>query len=285
MSSLGREAYVGTLNADTINYKTLNPALQGFVHNPLNSALQGAGNNIDLQGGNLTCDTLQYSSLDPPINPGITNPLTAGTPLDCNSNNIINANDIQSTSANFSNSALGTATATSLTASGQVAGNSGNFSNSALGTATATSLTASSGDFSSSLSLSGGLFSLDGYQTLKNLYTPFNFSGSGNFVAPTVPVDISGTKYPIVNFTASGGTLTSFEITLIKTDLDYPILQKNEVLVHLQTSNATQFYTFDVSMKNDSAIFSHLNLKVVPSPPLAVGDSGNIFLRFFPLNL
>ena len=46
MASLGASAYVGTLNADTIIYKTLEPALSGFVTNPMNADLDGDNRNI-----------------------------------------------------------------------------------------------------------------------------------------------------------------------------------------------------------------------------------------------
>jgi len=114
MSSLGKTAFCGELTVDTLNYTTLNPVITGAVTNPLGADLLGAGNNIDLQGGDLTASTLNYTTLNPPINAGITNPLAPATPLDANNNNINNVNEIQATTGTFTNSTLGSASATSV---------------------------------------------------------------------------------------------------------------------------------------------------------------------------
>ena len=103
MASIGELAYVGHLVADKVSYNTLEPGLTGFVHNPLNATLQGAGNNIDLQGGNLTAATINYSSLNPPLpTNGVFTPMVQN--LDGGNFDIINCNNIAATSGTFTTS-------------------------------------------------------------------------------------------------------------------------------------------------------------------------------------
>ncbi len=94
MTSLGDDTFCGTLTADTINYTTLNPALTGFVHNPLNSDLDC--NNKKLTNANeITTGTLNYTTLNPPIPTGfVNNPMSVS--LDGNNLNITNVNAIES---------------------------------------------------------------------------------------------------------------------------------------------------------------------------------------------
>ena len=124
MASIGENAYGKNLTVEKLSYTSLDPPIGGFVNNPLTGDLLGGGNNIDLQGGNLTAAQVNYTTLNPPINPGVTNPLSAdllcaglnigvGVPAD-------KANEIKSVTGTFDNSALGVATATTLSTSGAV---------------------------------------------------------------------------------------------------------------------------------------------------------------------
>jgi len=95
MTSLGLEAYVGTLNADIIKYKTLDPALTGFVHNPLNTDLDCDNRNLT-NANEITTGTLNYTTLNPPIPTGfVNNPMSVS--LDGGNFNITDVNAIEST--------------------------------------------------------------------------------------------------------------------------------------------------------------------------------------------
>jgi len=121
MTSLGAECYAGTITADTINYKTLNPALTGFVHNPLNSDLQGNNFDVGTAGSKVDtiyCNTLDYTALNPPINAGITNPLA--TDIQGNNKNIgiagSEVNEFKGTSGAFTTTTTTTLITDDLTA-------------------------------------------------------------------------------------------------------------------------------------------------------------------------
>ena len=120
-SSLGNSAYCGELTVNTLNYTTLNPAVSGFVTNPLSANLDG--NNKDINNVNeLTTGTLNYTALNPPINPGITNPLSAN--LDGNNKDITNVNEVGANQGTFTNTTAGATTATSVNCNSIVAGTS-----------------------------------------------------------------------------------------------------------------------------------------------------------------
>ncbi len=94
MTSLGKEAYVGTLTADTIKYSTLDPALTGFVHNPLNTDLDCDNRKIT-NANEITTGTLNYTTLNPPIPTGfVNNPMSVS--LDGGNFNITNVNALES---------------------------------------------------------------------------------------------------------------------------------------------------------------------------------------------
>ena len=95
MSSIGADAYGGTLTIDKLNYTSLNPPIGGFVNNPLTGNLDCGGN--DLTNANaITTGTLNYTTLNPPIPTGfVNNPMTvllAGGNQDINNVNTIVTN-------------------------------------------------------------------------------------------------------------------------------------------------------------------------------------------------
>lgn len=127
-TSLGEEAICGNLTVNNLTYKTLNPAVSGFVQNPLNAELRGGGNNIDLQGGDLTASTINYTALNPPLPTGtIVNPLNSD--ILGNNQNVGTAgskvNEFRGTTGTFDNSSLGVATGTSLNTNSLVVGAGG----------------------------------------------------------------------------------------------------------------------------------------------------------------
>ena len=76
MSSLGADAYAGTLTVNQLNYQTLNPPIGGFVNNPLTGTLDCGGNDLT-NAGTITTGILNYTSLNPPIPTGfVNNPMT-----------------------------------------------------------------------------------------------------------------------------------------------------------------------------------------------------------------
>ena len=95
MSSIGADAYGGTLTLDKLNYTTLNPPIGGFVNNPLTGNLDCGGNDLT-NAGAITTGTLNYTTLNPPIPTGfVNNPMTvllAGGNQDINNVNTITTN-------------------------------------------------------------------------------------------------------------------------------------------------------------------------------------------------
>tara|TARA_R100000951_G_scaffold115716_1_gene124736 strand:+ start:8540 stop:9697 length:1158 start_codon:yes stop_codon:yes gene_type:complete len=152
MASIGENAYGGTLVVDTLKYTTLDPALTGFVHNPMNSDLDGDNRNIN-NLNSLTATQLNYTTLNPPINPGVTNPL--GSDLLCAGKNIgvgapaDKANEIKGVTGTFDNSAIGVSTGTTLGLSGAltaVGSTYGSLGNIVDGLTVGNGLTVSTGD-------------------------------------------------------------------------------------------------------------------------------------------
>jgi len=98
MSSLTNDAYVGTLNADTVNYTTLNPSGGGVapITNPMTSDLNcdGAGGPYSItNANNITCVNIDFTTSVPPIPTGfVNNPMTEE--LKGNGQNFTNVNDI-----------------------------------------------------------------------------------------------------------------------------------------------------------------------------------------------
>ena len=95
MSSLGADAYAGTLTVNQLNYSVLNPPIGGFVNNPLTGTLDCGGNDLT-NAGTITTGILNYTSLNPPIPTGfVNNPMTvalAGGNQDINNVNTITTN-------------------------------------------------------------------------------------------------------------------------------------------------------------------------------------------------
>jgi len=97
-SSLGRDAYVGILNADTVNYTTLNPTGGGVapITNPMTSDLDcdGAGGPYSITNAdNITCVNIDFTTSNPPIPTGfVNNPMTEE--LEGGGQNFVNVNDI-----------------------------------------------------------------------------------------------------------------------------------------------------------------------------------------------
>lgn len=92
MSSIGADAYGGTLTLDTLNYTNLNPPIGGFVNNPLTGNLDCGGNDLT-NAGAITTGTLNYTILNPPIPTGfVNNPMTVL--LDGGNQDINNVNAI-----------------------------------------------------------------------------------------------------------------------------------------------------------------------------------------------
>lgn len=92
MTSLGEDAYCGTLTLDKLNYTSLNPPIGGFVNNPLSGDLDCGGNNLT-NAGAITTGTLNYTTLNPPIPTGfVNNPMTVN--LDGGNFNITNLNQL-----------------------------------------------------------------------------------------------------------------------------------------------------------------------------------------------
>ena len=95
MTSLGEDAYCGTLTLDKLNYNSLNPPIGGFVNNPLSGDLDCGGNNLT-NAGAITTGTLNYTTLNPPIPTGfVNNPMTVN--LDGGNFNIEDVNAFKST--------------------------------------------------------------------------------------------------------------------------------------------------------------------------------------------
>jgi hypothetical protein len=94
MSSLGADAYAGTLTVNQLNYQTLNPPIGGFVNNPLTGTLDCGGNDLT-NAGTITTGILNYTSLNPPIPTGfVNNPMTVN--LGGGNFNIDNINSFKS---------------------------------------------------------------------------------------------------------------------------------------------------------------------------------------------
>jgi len=120
MSSLGESAFCGTLTADTVNYKTLNPPIGGFVNNPLTGNLDCGGNDV-VNCDALTASTINYTTLNPPLpTGGVFTPMVQN--LDGGNFNILNVNQATATSGVFTTSSLGTAGCGDLTATGLIRG-------------------------------------------------------------------------------------------------------------------------------------------------------------------
>jgi hypothetical protein len=94
MTSLGEDAYCGTLTLDRLNYTILDPPIGGFVNNPLTGTLDCGGNNLT-NAGTITTGTLNYTTLNPPIPTGfVNNPMTVN--LGGGNFNIDNINSFKS---------------------------------------------------------------------------------------------------------------------------------------------------------------------------------------------
>ncbi len=98
MTSLTNDAYVGTLNADTVNYTTLNPSGGGVapITNPMTSDLDcdGAGGPYSItNANNITCVNIDFTTSTPAIPTGfVANPMTEE--LKGGGQNFVNVNDI-----------------------------------------------------------------------------------------------------------------------------------------------------------------------------------------------
>ncbi len=95
MSSIGEDAYVGTLH-----YQTLDPpvSVSGGVQNPMDADLNGGGFAITNTSA-ITTGTLNYTTLNPPLpTSGVDNPMTSS--LDAGNFNIANVADITATTVN-----------------------------------------------------------------------------------------------------------------------------------------------------------------------------------------
>ena len=94
MTSIGEDAYGGTLTIDKLNYTELNPPIGGFVNNPLTGSLDCGGNDLT-NAGTITAGTLNYTTLNPPIPTGfVNNPMTVN--LDGGNFNIEDINALKS---------------------------------------------------------------------------------------------------------------------------------------------------------------------------------------------
>ena len=95
MTSLTKDAVVGTLYADTINYTNLNPAGGGGgvpISNPLTSDLDCNDKNVT-NADNITCVNIDFTTSNPPIPTGfVNNPMTEE--LQGNGKNFTNVNDV-----------------------------------------------------------------------------------------------------------------------------------------------------------------------------------------------
>ena len=98
MTSLTNDAYVGTLNANVVNYTTLNPTGGGVapITNPMTSDLDcdGAGGPYSItNANNITCVNIDFTTSVPPIPTGfVANPMTEE--LKGGNQNFTNVNDI-----------------------------------------------------------------------------------------------------------------------------------------------------------------------------------------------
>jgi len=98
MTSLTNDAYVGTLNAEVVNYTTLNPSGGGAapITNPMTSDLDcdGAGGPYSItNANNISCVNIDFTTSVPPIPTGfVNNPMTEE--LEGNGQNFTNVNDI-----------------------------------------------------------------------------------------------------------------------------------------------------------------------------------------------
>ena len=98
MTSLTNDAYVGTLNAEVVNYTTLNPTGGSVapITNPMTSDLDcdGAGGPYSITNAdNITCNNIDFTTSVPPIPTGfVANPMTEE--LKGGNQNFTNVNDI-----------------------------------------------------------------------------------------------------------------------------------------------------------------------------------------------
>mgnify|MGYP003652036321 CR=1 FL=1 len=223
MSSIGADAYGGTLTLDTLNYTNLNPPIGGFVNNPLTGNLDCGGNNLT-NAGAITTGTLNYTTLNPPISTGfVNNPMTvllAGGNQDIN-----NVNDISSATVDTTgNITVGG----KIDVVGALEGGSGDITNNLQ---VGGNLTVDTGllevnvgkldiktgniDAYASAGGSGGTLrysrrSVNGIRGIKNT------SGTGTITGETFNMD--GFDIFNWNVSASGGTVSSAELTVSKSD-------------------------------------------------------------------
>lgn len=138
MSSIGEDAYVGTLH-----YKTLDPPISagGGVQNPMDADLNGGGFAITNTSA-ITTGTLNYTTLNPPLpTSGVDNPMTSS--LDAANFNITNVAGLTATTLN-----AGSGTITNnLGVNGALTADSGTINNNlgVGGNLTTTSITATNG--------------------------------------------------------------------------------------------------------------------------------------------
>jgi len=261
MTSIGEDVYVGTLNADTINYNTLNPALTGFVHNPLTGDLFGAANSIDLQGGDLTADTINYTNLNPPIPAsGVFNPLTAN--LDGGNFNITNVNGLTS-------SVLTTSTLTaSSTAGGNITGSTINIGGGSLtcGNISSGAVSATGGTFSGAVSAS----SLTATNTVQgqDINSNDSITAGGTITGHTLQAtnQITATNASLLGLTVSG-PMTSGAITTTDT-IRATSYVESPLIVDIGTS-----LSWPNPQRRDFIILTTTTGSILGTPTITISDA------------
>jgi hypothetical protein len=268
-TALGQSAIVGTLTADTINYTTLNPSITGTVTNPLGSDLLGAGNNIDLQGGDLTAATINYTSLNPPLPTGtVTNPMTS--PLDGGAQNILNVADVQATSGTIPTFSSTTATMTTAVITNAVVNNNIAVAGAVVGGAlTSTGTTTSGGRLTASagLDITGGAQNQISNRTTFNSQVKFLGANYGTIAAPIQLGQVGQPTYK--SFAAAA---TEYTIRVLGQDASGGAAN-SEIIFDVETTHPNFLENYIVDIKMTTADFN--GLTPVPSliSPCYVGPS------------
>ena len=268
-TALGQSAIVGTLTADTINYTTLNPSITGTVTNPLGSDLLGAGNNVDLQGGDLTAATINYTSLNPPLPTGtVTNPMTS--PLDGGAQNILNVADVQATSGTIPTFSSTNATITNAVMTSGTVNNNINVSGAVLaGAVTSTGAVSSGGR----LTASAGLDIPGGAQNQIYNKTTFNsevkFLGA-NYGTIAAPIQLGQVGQPTYKSFALGAT--EYTVRVLGQDASGGGAS-SEIVFDVETIHPNVLQNYIVDVKLTTANFNGITL--VPSlvKPCYLGPS------------
>ena len=200
MTSLGSECFADELTVRRLNYTTLVPSITGIVTNPLAANLLGAGNDLDLQGGNITAAAINYTTLNPPLPAnGLFNPLT--TNVNGGNFNITGVNQLTAATGTFTNSQLGNAGATTLSVGGNLSGNDVFVNNNLSVTGTSA--------FTNQINANGGI------QVKSGLFTSgvgaanfgaFNISTSGQITGSSLFTTVGDIR-------SSGGDLRLTDVT------------------------------------------------------------------------